>query len=162
MCVLQGKTFSFDFISLNFPCLICWKIINFPFSTISSESVQLKIGIYHHSFLNSIRFAAVLFQPKIESLQKWFCFSFTLVDQKKSLLDKRIECKWSEKSLLEANNDVACSEYFMRLEKVHSPHYNTEHCNEKKRNMNNSLYSRLMGQNLSIRFFLVWIDWAKV
>lgn len=72
---------------------------------------------------------------------------------KKSLLDKRIECKWSEKSLLEANNDVACSEYFMRLEKVHSPHYNTERCNEKKRNMNISLYSRLMGQNLSIRFF---------
>lgn len=41
----------------------------------------------------------------------------------------------------------------MRLEKVHSPHYNTERCNEKKRNMNISLYSRLMGQNLSIRFF---------
>lgn len=83
MCVLQGKNFLFDFISCNFPCLLCWKIINFPFSTISSESVQLKIRIYHHSFLNSIRFAAVLFQPKIESLQKWFCFSFTLVDQKK-------------------------------------------------------------------------------
>lgn len=94
--------------------------------------ILLKIGIYHSFLVPFFSPVAAPFQPKMVChFKSGLVIFFNTLARQKSQPIKRIDCKWSEMSLLESNNDVACSEYFMRLAKVHFPCYYTERCSGK-------------------------------